>query len=122
MEVISIIRIIVNRSSFSKRQLHCTLMFVILTLMGIMAQLAIQKFFGERVLLGFPAIGVSLMVLLFAYETPDYRKLMEMTKERNPNYIVKFYYNPETGGVAFSPSSRSSAPVRLSPYIRSVQL
>ena len=81
MEVISIIRIIVNRSSFSKKQLYSTLTFVFLTLLGIMAQLAIQKFFGERVLLGFPAIGVSLMVLLFAYETPDYRKLIETTKE-----------------------------------------
>lgn len=79
--IASIFRLIVNKSAFSKKQLFCTLFFVILTLTGVVAQLVIQKFFGIRVLLGFPAIAVSLMVLLFAYETPDYLKLVATTKE-----------------------------------------
>lgn len=80
-EIISLTRLIVNRRKFSRKQLICLLAFVVITVTGFLIQLYLQIISGIQILLVYYAVSVALVILLCAYETPDYRKLMQTTKE-----------------------------------------
>ncbi len=80
-EIVSLVKLIIHRHKFSRKQLYCLLAFVSITVSGFMVQLYLQLVADVQVLIVYYAISVALVILLVGYETPDYRKLIETTRE-----------------------------------------
>ena len=65
----------------SKRQTHGVISFVIITCAGAVLQFYV---FGDQMLIYF-IYAISCLILLFAFETPDYQKLIKTTEELRLN-------------------------------------
>ena len=70
-------RMIKNFNVLSKRQANSVISFVIITCVGAVLQFFV---FGNQMLIYY-IYATSCLILLFAFETPDYQKLVNTTKE-----------------------------------------
>lgn len=70
-------RMIKNFNVLSKRQANSVISFVIITCVGAVLQFFV---FGNQMLIYY-IYATSCLILLFAFETPDYQKLVNATKE-----------------------------------------
>ncbi len=79
----SLVRLLVNRRSFTRKQLIGTVLFILIAELGPLFQLI----WFRHTLLGYTAIALALIVLLFSYETPDYQKLVATTQKLEESTI-----------------------------------
>lgn len=70
-------RIFKNIKTLSKRQTQNVIVFVVITFSGALLQFFL---FGNQILIYF-IYGISCLILLFAFETPDYQKMIKATRE-----------------------------------------
>ena len=73
----SLVRLFVRRKCFTPKQLYGTVLFILIAELGPLFQLI----WFRHTLLGYTAIALALIVLLFTYETPDYQKLVATTQK-----------------------------------------
>lgn len=73
----SLIEIICNKALFTRKQLIATVVCIALSEMGAILQL----FVFNTVLLSYFASSIAVFIILFAFETPDYQRLMKTTKK-----------------------------------------
>lgn len=73
----SFIRIVLSRDRITKRQFKSMVVFLILTEVGSILQMAVMK----NVLMFYFAVAIAAMVILFAFETPDYVMLVKTTED-----------------------------------------
>ena len=74
-------RMIKNLKKLNRRQTHGVITFVIITFSGAVLQFLV---FGDQMLIFF-IYALSCLILLFAFETPDYQKMIKATEELRVN-------------------------------------
>ena len=79
--VFAFFRMIKYFNTLSKRQTQGVISFVIITFSGALFQFLV---FGDQMLIFF-IYALSCMILLFAFETPDYQKMIKATNELRIN-------------------------------------
>lgn len=79
----SLVRLVIRRKSFTRKQLIGTMGFILIAELGPLLQLI----WFRHVLLGYTAIALALIVLLFTYETPDYQKLVATTEKLQESQV-----------------------------------
>ncbi|MDO4188529.1 MAG: ATP-binding protein, partial [Lachnospiraceae bacterium] len=75
------VRMIRHFHHLSKRQSRSVIVFVSVTFVGALLQLLV---FGDQMLIYF-IYAISCLTLLFAFETPDYQKMIKATEELRLN-------------------------------------
>lgn len=75
--IFSVVMLIVYRENYSPWQIGAILAFVILLFTGI----ALQIFFFENVLLTMTTSAISLYIIYFAIESPNYYQMVKTTRE-----------------------------------------
>ena len=73
----SLIETIYNRAVFTRKQLIAIVACIAISEMGAILQL----FIFNTVLLSYFASSIAVFIVLFAFETPDYQRLLKTTKE-----------------------------------------
>lgn len=79
--VFAFFRMVKYFNTLSKRQTQGVITFVIITFSGALLQFLV---FGDQMLIFF-IYALSCMILLFAFETPDYQKMIKATNELRIN-------------------------------------
>ena len=77
----SFFRMVKYFKALSKRQTHAVISFVAITFTGAVLQFLV---FGDQMLIYF-IYAISCLILLFAFETPDYQKMVKATEELRIN-------------------------------------
>ena len=79
--VFSSIRMVMYFDRLSKRQVHGVLTFAVVTFSGALLQYFV---FGDQMLIYF-IYALSSLILLFAFETPDYQRMIKATEALRVN-------------------------------------
>lgn len=80
-EIYALVLLLLHRKEFNRKQNLCLFGFVAVTLTGFVIQICLQMFYGQHILLAFFSVALGLVIMLCAYETPDYKRLVATTEE-----------------------------------------
>lgn len=77
----SIVILLINRKEFNNKQVYSIIAFVVITMIAIMLQMLVFP----TVLFTYFGASIASFIVLFAFETPDYRMLVDLTEKLNIN-------------------------------------